>query len=760
MRLALIAIAVAYALVAGLRTVSELDLGWQMATGRYILQHHEIPSKALFTYTVPEARWVYPVASGMVFHVLFLLGGFAALSWLNALACAGTTATLASSGGRATAALAVVAVPIVALRTMPRADLFTTALFAGVLVLLWRHHTGRRSALWQLPIAFLLWVNLHLGFAAGLALLGGYVLMEAGELAQAERRADAARRLRNALPWMGGAVAATLVNPWGSGIYRSIALQNQAAQASNDFIGEWSGVKWNGLAWRQLTSPRDPASADWWMLGIGAAAIAACVARRRFGAAALLAGGMYEAVGHVRFQALFAILVVVLGGSAFEELAAGWKAKRSGGGAAAGARWSAWGMALVAGMAAFAGVRMVDVATQGAALRASEISFFGAGESWWFPEKAMAFLEKAQLPGNLFGAYGMSGYLVWRVGETYPDFADGRYIPFGRELFLEQRKLVAAEPGSKAWRDAAEKWKINTVVYSVSRYAGLGTFPLAEFCRSEAWKAVYADDVSIVFVRNTAENAGWVQKYPLNCAEVRLPAPELAEGDSWRARAERFNFLLNSAGFYFLLSRDAEAAGALEQAEALFPEDAGLHLLKAQLLQANGKTAEAEAEYRRVLATKPGDEAWFALATLYNGEKRYEEAERCVRESIGYSQVAYERVRSLGLVHISMGKAQEALGDFARAEAESPFRGDTSSEEGRNFNGRMAMARARAYRAMGDLAKAVAEQERAVELMPGNAAAWSTLAELAAAQGDAAKAEAARKRVEELRAGSGKNGGE
>ena len=82
LRPALIGIALVYAFLAGLHTVSETDLGWQMATGRYIVQHHQIPSIALFTYTVPGETWIYPPFSGVIFYLLYLIGGYAALSWL------------------------------------------------------------------------------------------------------------------------------------------------------------------------------------------------------------------------------------------------------------------------------------------------------------------------------------------------------------------------------------------------------------------------------------------------------------------------------------------------------------------------------------------------------------------------------------------------------------------------------------------------------------------------------------------------------
>jgi len=742
-RVALIVIALVYALLAGLRTVSETDLGWQMAAGRYIVQHHQIPSTALHTYTVPGARWVYPPLGEVIFYLCFLVGGYAALSWLNAIACAGTVALLTWRGSSATAALAIVAVPAIAFRTAPRADLFTTVLFPAVLVLLWRHHEGERVRLWLLPVLMLAWVNLHLGFVAGLALMGGYLVMEAFAALFVEQRAGASLRMKRALPWIAASVAVTILNPWGIGIYKSLALQNAVAQPSVDFIGEWSGMQFNALSLRQFLSPRDPASGDWWILVIGVFLLVVCSYQKRIGAAILLAVGMVEAIRHMRFQAIFAILVVVFGGTLLSELREFLLLKN---------KTKAIGITVAAAVLILVALRSKDLVTQQRYVDAGEISLFGAGESWWFPEKAMGFLEHEKLPQNLFHSYNIGGYLSWRVGEDYPVFADGRYIPFGKDVFLQQRGLLAAMPDSRLWEESVAKWNINTVVFSLSRYWGLNSYPLAGFCHSAAWKPVYVDDDSILFVRNRPENAKWVEKFAVNCEKATLPEPAAAKGSSWRAQAERFNFLLNSASVYYVLSRDAEAYAALQQAEVLFPDNESLHLTKAQLLQANGRLADAEQEYLRAVKKRPSDSGWFALAALYNSEKRYAEAERCGKEAIEYSLVPHERLRSLGLIEISMGRPKDALGEFDRAEEKSPFRGDAGSEEGRSFNARLAASRAKALRAMNDLPRAIAQQERATQLAPENAAAWDTLAELAQAQGDASKAQMARGRAEALRA--------
>lgn len=770
LRTALIAIGLIYAVLAGLRLVSETDLGWQMATGRYIVQHHALSSTTLYNYTVPEATWIYPPISGVIFYLLFWVGGYAALSWLNALACAGTLALALWRGGKATATLAILAVPAIAFRTMPRADLFTTVLFAAMLALLWQFLEGVRVKLWFLPLLMVLWVNLHPGFIAGLALLAGYVLMEVCDaLLNAERRAGALQRLRRAWPWIAASVAATLVNPWMFGIFGALQKENRASQQSTAFIGEWSGAHFNALAFRQFWDLRDPSSADWWLMLLAAATIVVCLWKKRIGPAILMSAALYEGILHVRFQAILALFVVVIGGAMLPQLAELLPLRR---GAeemnlaphvAKGANPSrqAWLIPQIAVLALFSvllGLRSYDLVSDRHYIEAGETTFFGTGESWWFPEKAMAFLEREKLPRNLFHDYTVGGFLTWRVGENYPDFADGRFLPFADGPFLTQRTLLASSPDSAAWQDAATRWNINTIVLSLSRYAGLDSYSLAEYCHSTDWKPIYVDDVSIVFLRNRPENAQLLERFSVTCEKSTLPAPAAANGDSWQARAQRFNFLVNSASVYYLLSSDAEAFSALQQAETLFPNAASVHLVKAQLLQADHREDDAEREYKRALDERPSDAAWFALATLYNSQRRYDEAEHCVKESIAYSQVPYERLRSLGLLYTSMGKQSDALVEFDEAERKSPFRKDhPSSGEARSFQARLASARARTFRAMNDLPNAVAQQERATELTPANVSVWDTLAELAQAQGDAAKAQSARSRAEALRAAAQSN---
>src|SRR5271167_3108730 len=209
-------LALVYALLAGLRTVSDFDLGWQMATGRWVVQHHYVPSVDILSFTANGQPWIYPIGGGLIFYAVFLLGGFPLISWIGAAACCGTVALLLRRGSAVSAGIAILAVPLIAYRTAPRADMFTVVLFAAFLSLLWENYQTGRAPLWWLPLLMMAWANLHPGFAAGLGLVLAYVVIELLEtIASDARRRAALQRLRHSSRWLVCTALATLVNPWG-----------------------------------------------------------------------------------------------------------------------------------------------------------------------------------------------------------------------------------------------------------------------------------------------------------------------------------------------------------------------------------------------------------------------------------------------------------------------------------------------------------------------------------------------------------------
>ncbi len=314
--LLLSAVALIYAFLAGLRTVQDFDLGWQLATARWVIQHRHVPTTDVLSYTMQGQPWTYPIGSGIIFYAAFLLGGYALISWIGAAACVGTVALLLRRGSVAAAAIAILAVPLIAARTTPRADMFTIVLFAAFLSLLWENYRSGKARLWLLPLLMLAWVNLHFGFVSGLGLVVAYVAAELFEAAFGpERRRAALQRLRSAWVWLVCTFLMTLINPWGWGIYRQIMLQQRANAQQQLWINEWAPVPLNWVTLGRSLLLRQTGGAIYLLLAVAAIAGVIALWRGHWASAILLFGAMYPAVQAVRMGAVFACVVVVVGGA-------------------------------------------------------------------------------------------------------------------------------------------------------------------------------------------------------------------------------------------------------------------------------------------------------------------------------------------------------------------------------------------------------------------------------------------------------------
>lgn len=715
MFLLLSAAALTYALLAGLRTVMDYDLGWQMATGRWIAQHRQIPSADVFSYTAQGQPWIYPVGSGLFFYAAYLIGRYALLTWLGAAACVITVALLIWKRSAIEAVLAILAIPIIVLRAAPRAEMFTVMLFAAFLGVLWRQHEGKRTRLWLLPLLMAAWVNLHLGFVAGLGLMGAFVLLEALEMVWSDRRQAALQRLQHAWPWLLAAIAATVVNPWGAGIYRALWSQERATAAHSQWITEWAPSSLNWTRVSMSASLRDPDGALYVMLLVAIIAIVRALWRRHLGAAILLGGAAFTAIRHIRFQALFAEVVVVVGGAVLSAAFAGnWERLRQ----------SRLGSFSVIGLAycvvGLACLRAVDLTSNRAYLGTTNLSTFGWGLSWWFPTDAAAFMERENVPGQMFNSYNEGGYLVWRLEPRYPDYIDGRALPFGPQLFERNQRLMATPPDSPEWKQEIEHYDINAIIVPLSRYNGVDLFPvLRQFCISAVWRPVYLDEVSGVFVRSSPQNAGLIDKFGLDCAKAPLPRTIPRDSSS-----QAFTRWANAAAVLHALGRDPEAFAATVRALTIFEGSAFVHFLRGKLLEEAGDLNSAEREYLRAAALEVNGATWSSLGALYHREGRSKDEIEAWQRAAGLLRVPDRELLALGYIELDAQKPRQALRAFDRC---ANLR---SKPDDNLFQAGLARGRARAWMALGDMNRAISFQEETVRLVPDSTLDWLELARL------------------------------
>jgi len=712
------AVALIYALSAGLKTIAEFDLGWQMATGRWIVQHHQIPSTEVFSYTAAGQPWIYPVGAGLLFYGLFLLGGYALLSWLAAAACVGVVALLLRRGSAISATLAILAVPLITSRTTPRAEMFTVVLFAATLSLLWQQHESGDARLWLLPVLMVAWVNLHPGFVAGLGLLGAYVMVEALDMLQPGLRPVAVARLRRTWPWLVVTFAATLVNPWGWNVFQVIARQEAAMGAHSQLILEWAPIPLNWVHIRNGLSPRDP-DEFYVLLLVAILAVAIALMRRQIGAAILMCGAAFFPIRHMRFTALFSIVVVIVGGAVLTPCVETLKHKIP------GIRLrSAIAIAAVLPLVGLAATRVSSVITDRTYRSGANLVSFGAGLSWWFPESATAFVARENLPGQIFSTGSEGAYMAWRLGPKYRNYIDGRAIPFGTELTLRSGWLRASTPDSMQWKQEADRYDINVILLPIGRFSALQFFPvLKQFCESDFWRPVYLDEVSVVFLRRRPETEALIRRLQVNCSTAPLPAvPPAATG------TEAFNQWANAASVLRALGRNEEAFTAANKALAIFPDSGYLHFLRGHMFQEAGKPREAEQDYLLATKLEPNLVApWSALAAFYQDSGRLPAAIDAWEHAAGVSRWPWDPLVSLGYANLQAHRPEAALAAFNAAANSLPVRYELMVDNTVLAN--IAHGRARSWYYLGDLRRAISFDEQAARLLP-DADLWLQLADL------------------------------
>ena len=672
--LALGAIALVYALLAGLATVGDPDFGWHLASGRWIAQHHHVFTKDVLSYTVPGADAVYPPLGELILYGIYQLGGYMLLSWMCALACAGTVALLLRRGSAVSAAMAILFVPFIAMRMLPRSELFAIVLFAAYVSILWEQHQTGRAALWLLPLLMIVWVNTHFGFFSGFGLLAAFAAVELLEVPfGSERRLPAIARLKREAPWYLATVVATLANPWGWKIYKETAQHTEVSLAT--YVNEWAPLHWNWTNPFVSFTLRNTNDLAHIIFVVVVLAIVAALLQRRLGAAFLLLATLVEAIRHMRFMALASCLLVVVAGAVLHE-ALPWVGSRAG---------NPRTRAILAGataviFAALAVVRAADVVTNHHYLAEPSLSTFGGGLSGWFPRGAAGFIQQQKLPAEVFNTYNVGGYTLWELGPERRDYVDGRLVPFGAAFLRHEAELRHTSLDSDAWRQEADRYGINTIIFPLT----LDEIPLERLnqdCRSVAWRPVYLDEDAIVLVRRTPAAEELIRRFEVDCSTAPVPREALP------LNAASFNQWVNAATVLAALHRNSEALAAMDTAMRIFPDNAQARWYRGQILYALQRHSEAEEDWKRALALVPREvtpweqmhglqaSVWYSLAELYHQDERLAEAQQALEATLRLSSddaLKLKAMANLGAVYLAEGQPAQAEKQWLAALALDP----------------------------------------------------------------------------------------
>ena len=208
------------------------DYWWFMRVAQETLRNGAFPAQELISFTQAGAPVTYQFwLAGMGLYAAHQVGGALTTALLRGILVAGLYffVWLACRRAGAGAGLASLLTLLAALagsnNWAMRPQDYGYPLFGLILWALWRWGEGENRSLWALPLASVLWVNLHGSFVLLFALAGAALVFGKGDR----------RQLAIALAF---ALLASLANPQGALVWRTV-FQMTGDASIQQFSKEW-----------------------------------------------------------------------------------------------------------------------------------------------------------------------------------------------------------------------------------------------------------------------------------------------------------------------------------------------------------------------------------------------------------------------------------------------------------------------------------------------------------------------------------------
>lgn len=164
------------------------DIFWHLATGKYIAEHHEIPSTDIFSFSNEGQKWI-PFEWGwdVLNYEIYIVGGFAALSVFRTIIFLLIFFTLFTILKKFKISITLIFLFFIILsfgmmdRLAIRPHIISYLFLTLLLFIITEFKYFSRNnykILFFIPLIFLFWANMHMGIMAGLFLFGIFLLTE------------------------------------------------------------------------------------------------------------------------------------------------------------------------------------------------------------------------------------------------------------------------------------------------------------------------------------------------------------------------------------------------------------------------------------------------------------------------------------------------------------------------------------------------------------------------------------------------------
>ena len=462
--------------------LTAVDIGRHIKNGELILSGHpEVLYKNFYSFTYPD----YPFINhhwffGVISFVFFRMSGFEGLSVFYIFLLVLTFLLAFDSARRYSnfnfsIFLSVIGFLLLTSRAEIRPEgfsVFFTALDFWLLQLFLQRRISERVLLMGIPIVQVLWVNTHIFFPMGPALVGLF-------LWQAKLAGEDKERLRILQRLLLISVLVNLINP--SGLWGMLTPLNGFKKFGYE-LAENQSVFFMIHRFGDILIYKYYVAAAMVMIS----GMVLCLRREGVKALPMVVLGVFITIAGFRAVRLFMPF-----GFLFIPLSAYFYAP-------------------------YVKKAAVNFVLGLASMAVLCICLMPAHPQIGLSPKVNAsaeFFKQSGLRGPVFSNYDIGGYLIYHFGGREKVFVDNRQEAFPPDFF--QRVYIPMQEDDSVWRQSQVKYGFNVIYFYRHDITPWGQDFLIARLRDPQWAPVFVDDYTIIFARRGSIDQGTVDRFEL-----------------------------------------------------------------------------------------------------------------------------------------------------------------------------------------------------------------------------------------------------
>ena len=488
-----------------------------MATGRYIIQTHNVPSTDIFGYMTQGQVWM-PFEWGwdVLTYSVWSFSGYTGLSILRTILLLAIfyiyfviLRKLKIGYLVSILFLILIAFGIID-RLSPRPHLMTYLFFALLLLIFVQYRYINRSnykILYFLPLIFLIWANMHMGIIAGMSLMGLYVASEVimflypGRFSNKELPALSKPDLVRLLLILLASILVMLVNPnfYQTYIYAYEHTKMKKLETVNEWVSPFSNKYTDSFV--SLIYK--------WLLYSGVLTLYYAFKKKDiFPALVYLFFAVYS-VRAMRFTVDYVLIVFIFIAVTINYFINAIKSRKF---------QDILRNNPVPNVAASIILIYLCVLISNNDLYLKHLKYYrisGFGiNSDFIPTQMFDFMKESKVVekgDKIFNHFGTGGFFVW----NFPDkknFIDSRNL--NDDIFNKYNQILGKGPG---FEQKLDEYGIDYAIYLapdlVRAPQEMETTIISYFCKSKDWKLVFWDDKSFLWVKNLPKFQDIISKY-------------------------------------------------------------------------------------------------------------------------------------------------------------------------------------------------------------------------------------------------------